>query len=226
MILSHKHKFVFICNGKTATSSMEAVLEPYHEGEQFEVNVPGLYAGKHIPPAPLKALLGTDIWNEYFTFCFVRNPWDWFVSQFFWNWKPGTVSFSDMLFSPIYALRRYKRIRQRRKRIEGLTQFTEADIIDTYNLLRTYRGIYQADSLFQYNYVHDSNGSKIVDFVGRFESVEEDFQVAMDKIGINEKLPHRNATDHKSYRSYYTKKTRCLIAEKYSIDVNYFDYDF
>ena len=28
---------------------------------------------------------GIDVWDECFKFSFVRNPWDWFVSHFFWD---------------------------------------------------------------------------------------------------------------------------------------------
>ncbi|MCS3642372.1 hypothetical protein GGP70_003075 [Salinibacter ruber] len=48
MILSHTHEFIFICNGKIGTNSMEALLGPYQEGREFEVGVEGFYTEKHM----------------------------------------------------------------------------------------------------------------------------------------------------------------------------------
>src|SRR5690606_19997000 len=101
MILSHRYKFIFICNGKTGTSSIESVLLPYHEGHEFEVGVQGLFHKKHIPPTALKGILGERVWEEYFVFCFVRNPWDWFVSQYFWNQKPEPISKKALFQKPL-----------------------------------------------------------------------------------------------------------------------------
>lgn len=226
MTLSHTHKFIFLCNGKTGTSSIESALSPYQEGEEFEVGVPGLYTDKHIPPAALRALLGPKIWEGYFVFCFVRNPWDWFVSQYFWNQEPPPLSRKRLFLHPVRTFRRYRRKVEKRKRLRELETFTEEDIRDTYDLLRRYRGRYDADSLFQQTYVYDAGGEKLVDFVGRFEQIETDFEKAVEQIGIDASLPHRNTTDHRDYRSYYTPETAELIGELYRADVETFGYSF
>lgn len=224
MVLSHKHKFVFISNGKTGTSSVEAALSEYHEGEEYEAGVPGLYHDKHVPPAVLRAQLGPYVWEEYFTFCFVRNPWDWFVSQFFWNWTPDPISKKAVLQNPVQTLKAYRRKQKRRRYLRDLERFSEKEIRETYNRLRQYRGVYEADSLFQYHYAYASTGEQLVDFVGRFEQIEDDFAQAMKHVGLDARLPHRNATDHKTYQSYYTEETAALIGNLYRVDVEAFDY--
>lgn len=39
----------------------------------------------HIPAGEIRSLIGTRIWNEYFKFCFERNPWDKAISLYFWR---------------------------------------------------------------------------------------------------------------------------------------------
>ncbi|MCS3685481.1 sulfotransferase family protein [Salinibacter ruber] len=226
MILSHSHKFIFLCNGKTGTSSIEAALDRYQEGSEFETAVDGLYTPKHIPPLVLRGLLGPSLWEEYFVFMFVRNPWDWFVSQYFWNHEPAPISKKRLLHSPIEAVQSYKRKKDKRTRLRSLEAFTKADIKDTYDLLRQYRGIYEADSLFQYNYAYSPEGQKLVDFIGRFEQISQDFEQVMEHLDLDAELPHRNSTSHRDYRSYYTPETATLIEDLYSIDIETFGYSF
>jgi hypothetical protein len=225
MILSHTHEFIFICNGKTGTSSVETALAPYQEGEEFEVGVKGLYTERHVPPATLKAQLGPDIWEEYFTFAFVRNPWDWFVSQYFWNWRAPQLSKRQLLRRPLTTLRTYWQEKEKKRRRREVEAFSPADIHETYDLLRQYRGLHQADSLFQYHYIHSPEGERLVDFVGRFERINEDFSRAMDRIGLDAGLPHRNATNHRDhYLTYYTPETADLVGDLYRVDVDTFGY--
>jgi uncharacterized protein YjiS (DUF1127 family) len=226
MILSHTHEFIFLCNGKTGTTSVESALGQYHEGEAFEVDVTGLYEGKHVPPAVLRGMLGPEIWSEYFTFCFVRNPWDWFVSQLFWNWEPDPISKRKLLRRPLETIREYRRKREKRAYLAELKTFSTAEIQKTFTLLRQYRAVYQADSLFQYHYAFSPGGQKLVDFVGRFERMADDFETVLDRIGVDAELPHRNPTDHRAYQSYYTEDTARLIGELYQVDIDAFSYSF
>jgi hypothetical protein len=140
--------------------------------------------------------------DNYFTFGFVRNPFDRAVS----SWKFGShisdwgVSFKDFCMQ-------LRRIDTNPEKV-----FNDANtqhICDQYPLLK------------------DDKLGVEVNFIGRFENLQEDFNIICDKIGIpKQKLPHKNKGKHKHYTEYYDDETKQIVAEKYRKDIEYFGYEF
>ena len=79
----------------------------------------------------------------------------------------------------------------------------------------------------QYHFISDWHGKNTMDFIGKFENLQEDFNTLCDKIGIPERqLPHQNKSEHGYYSEYYNNETREIVEEKYAKDIDYFKYSF
>jgi len=68
--------------------------------------------------------------------------------------------------------------------------------------------------------------NKFVDFVGKLETINEDWKYISSIIKCQNELPHKNTTPHKDYREYYDEDSKRIISDIYSKDIELFDYKF
>ena len=79
----------------------------------------------------------------------------------------------------------------------------------------------------QCRFLIDQDNNIGVDFVGKYENLNKDWEKVCDKLGIkNRGLPYKYCNIRKHYVSYYTKKTRKIVAETYHEDIDLFKYTF
>ena len=139
--------------------------------------------------------------KDYTCFGFSRNPWDRCVSHWFHIKKHAQNN------KHYYG----DRCRQILKTISCFKHYLLSE-----NVLRPC-----------FNWFSSNNLDIDVDFVGKLENLEEDFNIVCDKIGIpRQELPHKNKTKHKHYTEYYDEETREIVAQKYARDIEYFGYRF
>ena len=82
------------------------------------------------------------------------------------------------------------------------------------------------DRQLQSTFVVDKQGNQIVDFIGRFENLTDDFEFVCQRIGWDLELPHENVSEHAEYRSYYSDETAALVADHFAEDIARFGYSF
>lgn len=211
MIISHKHRFIFIEVPKTASSSIANFLQEYLPKNNIECERHEIISGsdwvftrKKTDTYPhchrhcdlLSVLKDFPNASKYFKFCFVRNPWDRVISWFFY--KKGQL----------------KNPKRKQSFNEFLKEIQLSPQIEIMN-----------------------HTPQNFDFIGRFENLQNDFETICDKIDINfHHLPHIIPLSHqptfvgnnknKHYTSYYNDETRQVVAEKYAQDIEYFGYKF
>jgi chondroitin 4-sulfotransferase 11 len=79
----------------------------------------------------------------------------------------------------------------------------------------------------QVHYIMDDDGKPLVDFIGRYENLAEDFHTICVRIGIpTPPLPHLNRSVHRQYRRYYDDDSKRFVAENYAADIERFGYSF
>lgn len=92
MIVSHRHRFVFVKTYKTAGTSIEAYLSPLCGDDDVLTPLLPPVAGhrprnhalfyNHMRAHAVRDRIGLRDWDRYFKFCVERNPWDKTLSYF------------------------------------------------------------------------------------------------------------------------------------------------
>ena len=150
--------------------------------------------------------------NDLFTFTFVRNPYSRLVS--WWN----------------YIQTEYQSHRQNGIPDGGEYWKNLCNEIVTKN--KDFKSFVRAENPLWFprtssEFISDKDENNLLDFIGRTENLQEDFDYICDKIGIpRQELPHKNKSKHKSYTEYYDDETKQIVAEKYRKDIEYFKYEF
>ncbi len=216
MPISHDKKFIFVHLVKTAGSSIEKALnlqkknelygfedkEGNHienaEGMKFNLGKPKeerLLCLQHLTAAQIRARYSKEIWDSYFKFAFVRNPWELVVSQ-------------------------YSYVTQRREGLRQLLKITPETSFEDF-VMNTRLGVSP-----QHRFLVGEEGEVIVDFVGRFERLAEDFGKVCERIGVEASLPMANKSKHDHYRDYYNEKTKNRVSRVFAKDIELFGYEF
>lgn len=162
----------------------------------------GLVEKRHFTALEYKDHLSIRRWNKRFKFSIVRNPWDKVVSQYFHRVKTNQTGLGDNLID-----------------FQKWVKLTYGEQNPKY---------YDDPKYFipQLNWLTNEKGEIIVDFVGRFENLENDFQLICERIGRHVDLPFVNKSEHREYQFYYDDTTKEIVRKWFEKDIDLFNYSF
>jgi len=239
-MICHKYKCLFIHIPKTAGQCIEfaflkslglnwrnrspLLLCPNHDPSKGPPRLAHLTAREYL----IYEYISDELFNSYFKFSFVRNPWSRLVSEY--RYRHMKCDFKTFVF----------------KHLPNPEN-------DCYQKARDlYRHV-----IPQYDFLFDDEGLQMVDFIGRFEDLQQDFDHVCHTISLPKKtLPLRNDStllgrfskwmdireeEHligwlnrlfpnrqRNYRyaDYYDDETTEFVANLYQKDITTFGYRF
>jgi chondroitin 4-sulfotransferase 11 len=166
-------------------------------------NAIGLPIKHHQTAREVIARIGRDKWDKAYKFTLVRNPWDKVVSHYEYRRKRNKTA----LASNEIPFREWVR----------KTYGQDKDPF-YYNNPKAFQP--------QVEWLKDDDGKITIDFIGKFESINEDFRQIRNAIGIDAELPHLNASKRSGYRHYYDDESREIVSKWFQEDIELFGYHF
>ena len=240
LIISHKHKYIYIHPPKTGGTSIQVFFQRAQINKSDllgadligdwnlssteavkELQVHKIAVDKdikaHSRAKELKKIFkqkGWD-WNSYTKIATVRNPFDLYVSRYFYgleerndkdlNWVQQSRNATD--FNDFIMQRFHK------------------------NNMKHFRAFYSAKSFLTERDESTGEDVLLVDHIIKFENLQEDFAKCIKKIqpDYNEpiELEHLNKSNRGHYRNYYNDVTRKICEEyTYPFDFEIGNYTF
>jgi len=174
------------------------------------VSVSASLLGKGIPNTPAlyyKVMFGKENFNNYFKFSFVRNPFTRLISVYEFLQSGGGGPLDEKIVATIQPYRSFK---------DFVLHYLNKSTIKIHRYFRP-----------QHYFVCDSNYKLMINFLGRFEELEKDYEFIRTKIGTGEPLKKLNITKSKKVclEEYYSSdKIIERVASLYSKDFELFGY--
>lgn len=236
MILSHEHKFIYIKTYKTGSTSVEAALsavcgpddvitEASEQLRDVRAKPAQNYRIEHPakPTRPLwKTLLGRPERHYHPSVGYYEHMPAWrvrtYVGEDVWK-RYYKFSFERNPWDRQVSWYHYKT-----KSKTGAAKPT----FDAFNADKRRAYVENWD-------LYATDGQIILDFVGRYENLDDDFAKVLATLGLTGRvhLPRANVSKGRTaadraggYRDYYSDASRELIAAWYQPEIRHFGYEF
>jgi len=208
MLISDSHKFIFLRMRKVASRSMRAILQP------LCIPVPDSRLQHLLSRARLEWDYHNYVFRAHDSILAAQNRMpsenfaDYFKFAFVRNpWERLVSEYEFILRNPHHG--RYKRV----KALGDFPAFIQMQV--------------PRKDAYQLNMLCDKKGHLLMDFVGKLENLDRDWQTVCERIGIaHQALPRENVSDRKPYQEYYSEASVKLVARHWAREIEMFDYSY
>ena len=231
MISHPEYNFLYVAITKTGCHTTKQSLVLSGLGTKADKNTPLAELSwkhpQHYTALEERQLIGEEDYNNRFKFTFVRNPWGRLLSS----------------YTSIY--------RSREGRRQKLVTYEDAISPEKFNEwavdVLTNRIVEKCSRKYPtcdhqrimhwpcLDWITDKDGQIIVDFVGKHETLEEDYKKILSLIEARVKCPMPHYVPLKrvnvsnqgfDYKHYYSDETRDLVSKHFEKDIEEFGYEY
>ena len=198
MVICHNKKCIFIHIPKTAGTSIEQFI---NDNDRNPVILTGIQDGRsrrHFGALDIK-LLFPDLFNKYYKFSFVRNPYDRLLSEYYWCKIPNVG----------YKFGKTK--------MEFLNYVSNVIKQKAY-----YKNIFHDHFIPQYMFLYNSQNQLLVNNLFKYENLDSAIGFIKKKLHINQNLDQLNKTTVE--KTDWSIEEKEIIYELYKKDFIYFQY--
>jgi Sulfotransferase family len=221
-MISKEHQFIFIHIHKTGGSSIEKELGLF---DKLERNVQDhrtikeiealtdrkqhlrntLYSIKNAKfrkarkyfDFTINPTLSAGEFERYYKFSFVRNTW-----SRLYSW------YSNIMRDDIH------------KEVYNITD-------SNYSFQNFLEEKVNPNTFSQLNFLKDKKGNITMDFIGRFENLQQDFNKVCVHLGIeNKTLPKLLVSGNLHYSQFYNSGTKDLVYKLYKEEIDFFNFEY
>ena len=161
----------------------------------------------HYTAAEHRVIFGRRTFGRYFKFAFVRNPWDRLYSAYRYlragGWNDADKAWAEANLAQFASFDQF------------VLEWLHPERLNSYMHFRP-----------QSEFICDWRGRPLIDQIGYFETIEEDFSLIARRLGIEGTLEHVNRSSRDHYRTAYSAAAIDRVAAVYQRDIEAFGYDF
>jgi hypothetical protein len=215
-IALHEYNALYFYIPKVACSSLKLSVAELLDIPSPDMSNP--LASPHRRPYPY--VRRNEILTKYQSYCrfaFVRNPWDRLLSCY----KNKIVGVKSGRYGEGKLLEFLKKDSERFHLDMSFSEFVEvvASLADN-------NSDYHYRSQYSFNFTDD--GVQLTNFIGKFESLDDDLRRLAENSEVPLlRLPHvMKSSDSRTYREFFTTKTKKLVESRYEKDIDTFKYTY
>lgn len=204
MPISYKYRTIFVHIPTTAGNSIYKVLDISNEYNTWSLITMDriIPTHQHLMPIQIQKMIPKDIWNTFYKFTIVRNPYDRIVSDYRY--------LQECSVREKYDIKTFENFINLVNRIVTTDAYTE----------NVYFDHFRPQSHYFKNVKYD--------YIGRFENLDLDIQNISRAIGAKEILPwiNKSRSSDDDYRSYFNENIKGIVDRLYASDLEMFGYKY